>query len=124
MSRTPCASSFFGIGSMPHSGMPGAPSGPAFCSTSTESARHRQRRIVEPRFEIVVVREDDGRAGVLQQPLVRGGVLDHGAVGREIAAQHRDAAFGPERRIARGDDLVVADDGALELLAERAAVRP
>ena len=24
MSRTPCFSSFFGIGSMPHSGMPGA----------------------------------------------------------------------------------------------------
>ena len=38
MSRTPCASSFFGIGSMPHSGMPGPPSGPAFWSTSTESA--------------------------------------------------------------------------------------
>jgi hypothetical protein len=38
MSRTPCARSFFGIGNWPHSGMPGAPCGPAFCSTSTESA--------------------------------------------------------------------------------------
>ena len=30
MSRTPALSSFFGIGSMPHSGMPGPPFGPAF----------------------------------------------------------------------------------------------
>ncbi len=37
MSRTPCFRSFFGIGSCPHSGMPGAPRGPAFCSTMTES---------------------------------------------------------------------------------------
>ncbi len=38
MSRTPVARIFFGIGSWPHSGMPGAPSGPACFSTSTESA--------------------------------------------------------------------------------------
>ena len=38
MSRTPASSSFFGIGSMPHSGIPGAPIGPASCSTSTLSA--------------------------------------------------------------------------------------
>ena len=34
----PCRSSFFGIGSLPHSGMPGAPCGPALGSTSTESS--------------------------------------------------------------------------------------
>ena len=38
MSLTPCFTSFFGIGSMPHSGKPGPPSGPAFFSTSTQSA--------------------------------------------------------------------------------------
>ena len=38
MSRTPACSSFLGIGNMPHSGMPGPPSGPACWSTSTESA--------------------------------------------------------------------------------------
>src|SRR6218665_3954284 len=37
MSRTPASSSFLGIGSMPHSGMPGAPTGPLSCSTSTLS---------------------------------------------------------------------------------------
>ena len=38
MSVTPAASSFLGIGSMPHSGIPGPPCGPAFFSTSTLSA--------------------------------------------------------------------------------------
>ena len=37
MSRTPAFNSFCGIGSIPHSGIPGPPSGPACCSTSTES---------------------------------------------------------------------------------------
>ena len=37
MSRTPAFTSFFGIGSMPHSGMPGPPLGPAFLSTRTWS---------------------------------------------------------------------------------------
>ena len=35
MSRTPAASSFFGIGSEPASGIPGPPTGPAFWSTRT-----------------------------------------------------------------------------------------
>ena len=38
MSRTPAWSSRSGIGTMPHSGMPGAPFGPTLRSTSTESA--------------------------------------------------------------------------------------
>ena len=38
MSRTPCSRIFFGIGSCPHSGIPGAPCGPADCNTITESA--------------------------------------------------------------------------------------
>ena len=59
------ASSFFGIGSWPHSGMPGAPSGPAFCSTSTESGVDGERRIVDARRHVVVVGEHDGAARVL-----------------------------------------------------------
>ena len=38
MSETPARSSLAGIGSCPHSGIPGAPFGPLFRSTSTESA--------------------------------------------------------------------------------------
>ena len=37
MSRTPSASRYLGIGSIPYSGMPGPPSGPVFRSTSTDS---------------------------------------------------------------------------------------
>ena len=91
MSRTPCASSFFGIGSWPHSGMPGAPSGPAFCSTSTESFVDRQRGIVDARRHVVVVGEHDGGPGVPQQVRLRRRRLDHRAVGREVAAQHGEA---------------------------------
>jgi len=36
MSFTPALRSRAGIGAAPHSGIPGAPLGPAFCSTSTE----------------------------------------------------------------------------------------
>ena len=36
MSRIPFSRIFFGIGSCPHSGMPGAPCGPALRSTITE----------------------------------------------------------------------------------------
>ena len=60
--------------------------------------RHRQRRIVDPRREIVVVLEHHRGTRVLEQPALRRGVLDDGAVGREIAAQHRDAPLGPDRR--------------------------
>ena len=38
MSRTPACKSFFGMGSMPHSGKPGAPKGPALRKTMIESA--------------------------------------------------------------------------------------
>jgi hypothetical protein len=37
MSRMPCMISFFGIGSCPHSGIPGAPTGPAFRRINTVS---------------------------------------------------------------------------------------
>ena len=92
MSRTPVASSFFGIGSWPHSGMPGAPSGPACFSTSTESVVTVERGIVDARRHVVVVGEHDRGPGVLQQARLRRRGLDHRAVGREVAAQHREAA--------------------------------
>ena len=41
---------------------------------------------------------------------------------REVAAQHRDAPFGPDRLLARRDHLVVADERAVDVLAERPAV--
>ena len=80
---------------------PGPPSGPGVLQHEHRVGRHRQRRIVDPRLQVVVVAEHDRRSGMLQQPAVRGGVLDDGAVRRQVAAQHRDAPFGSERPIAR-----------------------
>ena len=78
--------------------------------------RHGQRRIVDPRLEVVVVPEHDGRSRVLQQPPLRGRVLDDRAVGRQVAAQDRNASFGTDRPIARGDDLVVAHRRVVQVL--------
>ena len=64
MSRTPCFSSFFGIGSWPHSGMPGPPSGPALLQHQHRVLVDRQRRVVDARRHVVVVVEHHRRAGV------------------------------------------------------------
>ena len=65
MSRTPCFSSFFGIGRLPHSGMPGAPTGPALRSTSTLSSVTVEIGIVDRTVHLRRAVEHDGRADVL-----------------------------------------------------------
>ena len=62
MSRTPCFSSFFGIGNWPHSGMPGAPTGPACCSTITRIGVDVERLVVDARGHVGVVLEHDRAA--------------------------------------------------------------
>ena len=66
-SDTPAASSFAGIGRWPHSGIPGAPTGPALRSTITRRRVDLQLRVVDPGGEIVDVLEDDCAALVLEQ---------------------------------------------------------
>ena len=97
---------------MPHSGMPGAPSGPASWSTSTESAVTGSAGSSIRRLEVVVVAKDDGRTRVLKQPALGGRVLDDRAIRREVTAQHGDAAFRANRSLALRDDLVVRDERA------------
>ena len=80
--------------------------------------RHRQRRIVDARGEVVVVPEHDGRARVLQEPPLGRGVLDHGAARREIAAKNRHTPFRPQRPFARRDDLVIAHNRTVDVLAD------
>ena len=92
MSRTPCFTSFFGIGSMPHSGMPGPPFGPAFFSTSTWSARDVEIVALDLARHVVVVLERDRLAAMLDEPLLGRRRLHHAAVRREIALQHRGRA--------------------------------
>src|SRR5450830_689283 len=88
MSRTPCWTSFFGTGSIPHSGMPGPPSGPPFLSTSNAGSVHVEIVAVDARGHVVVVLEYHGAAGVLEQLGARGADLDHGAVRCQVATQH------------------------------------
>ena len=67
MSLTPWASRYLGIGSIPYSGMPGPPSGPAPRSTSTESGGHAERRVVDPLLHLRVAVEDHRGPGVREQ---------------------------------------------------------
>ena len=122
MSVTPFCRSFFGIGSCPHSGMPGPPSGPAFLSTSTLSASTSRSGSSMRADKVVVVFEDDGLALVAMQPRIRGRRLDHRAVGTKVAAQDREAAVLVERLVARQDHVIVEHPRAGDVLAQRLAV--
>ena len=76
-------------------------------STSTEDGIDVQIFIVDARGHVVVVVEDDGFAGVLEQLGIGGRGLDDRAVGREVTAQHGQAAAALNRLIHRCDDVVV-----------------
>ena len=92
MSRTPCCSSFFGIGSWPHSGMPGRALRAGALQHEHASPRRRRapdRRCARP----CRCSRGTRRRGPVWR--CRCGFhrrrLDHRAVGREVAAQHREA---------------------------------
>ena len=76
---------------MPHSGMPGPPSGPGVAQDEDRVGGDVQRRVVDAGVHVVVVLEDDRGARVREQRRRRGGVLDDAAVGRQGAAQDRQA---------------------------------
>ena len=103
MSVTPARTSRAGIGIMPHSGMPGTPTGPQPASTSTGPRRDRQRRVVDPGQHVVVAAEHDGRPAVAQQLRRRRRGLDHRAVRRQRAAHHAERAALAQRRARRPD---------------------
>ena len=65
-----------------------------------------------------IVVEHQRRPGVLQELRLAGGRLDDAAVGREVAAQHRERAFGIDRIVDGADHVVVVDLGALDVLAQ------
>ena len=122
MSRTPCARIFFGMGSIPHSGMPRPAERPRVLKHEDGVGRHGKRRIVDPRVHVVEVTKHHCGSGMLEQPAIRGRVLDDGAVRRQIAAQHRHAPFGSQRPIARDDHFVVHDDRIRDVLPQRPPV--
>ena len=79
MSFRPLEPSFFGIGSAPASGMPGAPIGPALRSTITVCGVTFEIRIVDALLQILERVEHQRRAFVLEQLRRRRGELDRGA---------------------------------------------
>ena len=103
MSVTPALTSRAGIGIMPHSGMPGTPTGPQPASTSTRLRRDRQGRVVDPGQHVVVAAEDDRGPAVPQQLRRRRRGLDHGAVGRQRAAHDAERAAFAQRIAGRPD---------------------
>ena len=121
MSRMPFLSSAFGIGSMPHSGMPGPPCGPALRSTRTWSRVMSRFSSSIAAFSSGIAVEDHGRTLMDMEFRIAGGRLDDGARGREIALQHRQRAFVIDGIVERPDHVVVVDFGAREPLAERPA---
>ena len=92
MSRTPCRSSFFGIGSMPHSGMPGPPDRAGIAQDHDMIRRNVEVGIVHRFVHLVVAVEHERRPGMLQQARLGGRRLDHASVGSEIAVKDRGAA--------------------------------
>ena len=97
-SLTPCLRSFAGIGRWPHSGMPGAPIGPALRSTITLDASHVEVRVVDPRGEVVDVLEDDCAGPRAASRRGSAAVdLHHRAVGAQASAQHDERAARVER---------------------------
>ena len=71
MSRTPCFSSFFGIGSMPHSGMPGPPMRPGVAQHEHVVRRDVEVVVVDRRLHRRIVVEDERRPGVLAEAAAR-----------------------------------------------------
>ena len=88
MSSTPAAASRAGIGTWPHSGMPGTPTGPAPPSTSTLSPVTSSVGVVDALAHLVVGREHDRRAAMAKQSRRCGRGLEQASVGRERAAHH------------------------------------
>ena len=123
MSLRPFEPSFFGIGSAPASGMPGAPTGPALRSTITDCGV--TLRLGSSIRASRSSSESNTTAGpfVLEQVRRRGGDLDRGALRREVAVEHRDRRALHHRIVERADHLVV-DIGrpALDDVADGLAV--
>ena len=96
----PAASS--GSAACPIPACPGRRSAPRAAARAPSPAS-RRARIVDARRHVVVVAEHDGRpAMTMEQARLGGGVLDDGAVRREVAAKHRRARLRGDSGRSRG----------------------
>src|SRR6184192_4677157 len=117
MSRTPACTNFFGIGSMPHSGMPGPPLGPAFLSTMTWSGVGKIVTLDLARHVVVVLERERGPA-MLEKALIRRRRLHHAAARRKVAGEHGSCAFRVNRLGERVDDVAQIDLRAGDVFAD------
>ena len=101
MSRTPCSSSFCGIGTAPHSGIPGRADRAAAAQDEDRVGGDLELGVVDPGDEVVDPVEDERRAAVDEQVRVGGAGLDHGAARGERAA-HDGEPLGRLHRARRG----------------------
>ena len=83
--------------------------------------RYIKRGVVEAGSDIGGVFEDEGWAAMLAERGRGGGVFDDRAIGRQVAAQDAQAAFGLQRLVQRADDVGVADFGVGDILRQRTA---
>ena len=105
MSRTPASSNRLGIGNIPHSGIPGPPTGPRPLEHQHRVRADRQVRVVDPGMKVGLVLEGECRPSMAKQRWVRGEGLDHRSVRCERAAQNRQACLWAYRAIERSDHL-------------------
>ena len=85
-------------------------------------ARDRQGRVVDARRHVVVVCEHDRGPRMTMKGGLGGWRLDHGAVGREVAAQHGQRIGADERPLGRSDHVVVEHLRIPDVVAKRLPV--
>ena len=83
---------------------------------------YHQAVAIDPRVHFVVILEHHRRTGVFVQMRFGSGGLDYRAVGREVAAQHRQPAGGRHRIGARANHIFVINLAAREIFAQCLAV--
>ena len=83
--------------------------------------RDFERGVVDARFEIGDVFEDEGGSEMIAEGGRGGGVFDDGAIGGEVSTQNAQAAFGLQRIVERADDIGITYLGVCHILRQSAA---
>src|SRR5579875_3232281 len=112
MSEMPAFNNLAGIGISPHSGIPGAPLGPAVFI-------HIELWIIHTHHHLIVVLEDYGTALVLLKVRRSCGLFDHRSVRGEVPIQNHCAALRMKRLIERFDNFPVEAFGLRNVLTHR-----
>ncbi len=110
MSRTPSFRSFLGIGSIPHSGIPGPPFGTGIAQDEDMVGSHIQIVPVYFLRHLIVAVENQGRAFMLEKARIAGRRLHHRAVGGQVSIENRRTALGIDGVGERTNNIIVDND--------------